>query len=226
MFRVLEETEIPFRIGTFFLPQLMQEMGPGRMLELGCGTGKHVMRVFSEHGWDCVGVDIDAALLEQASIYGQTILREDEEPLSFLEDNSFDLVAAQAVFHHMKDVDGNLSELVRCAKPGGVLLVYEVVENSFFLRTGRDIFKSWEGMPICSRLYVRDWLELFGRHHLDLLCAYGLLQWSASALTIACLLSRPLGNGLAQRMKLKKLAPTRKGYGRVEHILFVLQKPE
>jgi ubiquinone/menaquinone biosynthesis C-methylase UbiE len=195
------------------------------MLELGCGTGKHVMRVFSEHGWDCVGVDIDAALLQKASQYGRAILRKDEEPLSCLEDNSFDLVAAQAVFHHMKDVDGNLSELVRCAKPGKLLLIYEVVEDSLFLRMGRNIFKRWEGMPIYSRLYIRDWFEMFGRHHLDLVCAYGLRQWGGSALAIAHLLSRPLGNALAKRMRLKRLASAPSEYGRVEHVLFVLRKP-
>jgi SAM-dependent methyltransferase len=225
VFKVLEQTEIPFRIGTSFLPQLIQEIGPGRMLDLGCGTGNNMMRVFSECGWDCVGVDIDATALEKASQYGQAILRKGEEPLSCLENNSFDLVAAQAVFHHMKDVDGNLSELVRCVKPGKLLLIYEVVEDSLFLRFGRNVFKKWEGMPVYSRLYIHDWLEAFRRHHLNLLCAYGLREWGGSVLAVARLLSRPLGNALAKRMKLKKLVLAPTECKQVQFVLFILQKP-
>lgn len=223
--KALEQTKIPFRIGTSFLPQLIEEIGPGRMLDLGCGAGDKVMKVFFERGWDCVGVDIDAIALEKASQYGQTILRDDEEPLYYLEDNSFDLAVAQAVFHHMRDVDGNLSELVRCTKPGKLLLVSEVVEDSLFLRLGRNVFKEWEGMPIYSRLYIRDWLEVFQRYHLNLVCAYGLGQWGGVLLDVARLLSRALCNALAKRMKLKKFEPASTGYGRVQHVLFILQKP-
>jgi SAM-dependent methyltransferase len=224
--KVLEQTEIPFRIGTSFLPQLIQEIGPGRMLDLGCGTGNNVMRVFSECGWDCVGVDVDATSLEEASRYGQTILRKGEEPLYWLQDNSFDLVAAQAVFHHMRDVDGNLSELVRCVKPGRLLLIYEVVEDSLLLRLGRNVFKKWKGMPVYSRLHICDWLEAFQRHRLNLLCAYGLRQWAGSVLSVTCLLSRSLCNALAKRLKLKRLVLTHRGYGQVQFVLFILQKPQ
>ena len=226
MLGVLQQTEIPFRIGTSFLPQLIRELGSGRMLDLGCGSGDNVMRVFFEQGWDCVGIDINAALLERASRYGRTILRKGEEPLSCLDDNSFDLVAAQAVFHHMKDVDGNLGELVRCTKPGKFLLIHEVVEDNLFLRVGRNIFKRWEGMPIYSRLYIHDWLEAFQRHHLDLLSAYGLRQWAGSVLNVTRLLSRPLGNALAKHLKLRRLALAPTEYGQLQFVLFVLQKPE
>lgn len=225
MFKVLEQTEIPFRIGISFLPQLIQEIGPGRMLDLGCGTGSNVMRVFADYGWNCVGVDIDAVCLQQASQYGRTILRKDEEPLSYLEDNSFDLVAAQAVFHHMKDIDGNLSELVRCVKPGKLLLIYEIVEDSLFLRFGRNVFREWEGMPVYSRMYIHDWLEAFQRHRLKLLCAYGLREWGGTVLAAAYLLSRPLGNALAKRLRLTKLVLTPIECKRVQFILFILQKP-
>lgn len=223
--KVFEREEIPFMLESSFFPQLAEEMGPGRMLDLGCSTGK-VMKIFHRYGWVCVGVDIDATALRIASQYGKVIHRKNEEQLSDLEDNSFDLICAQAVFHHLKDVDGNLLELIRCAKPGALMLINEVVEDSLFLRLGRNLFNDWEGMPIYSRLYVCDWLEIFQQYNLNLLHTYGQGQWVGLASALIYYLPGRFQKALSKLEKHKKLALTSKGFGRVHYILFVLQKPK
>jgi len=145
-----------------FLPEVAAQLKPGAFLDIGCHRGVH-LQTFSQHGWTCVGVDIDAEALKTAEKYGAVHLRNGEEPLSFLPDESFDVVNTFNLFHHVKDVEGNFSEALRCLKPGGYLLVSENVENSFLLRQGRNIFSKWEGMPVCSRMRVQDWQEFLSR---------------------------------------------------------------
>ena len=195
------------------------------MLDLGCGTGT-AMKPFFECGWECVGVDIDPKALEKASQYGQVILRKGEESLFGLEDGSFDLVTANAVFHHLKDIDSNLSELIRCLKPGKLLLINEVVEDSFLMRAGRNIFKNWRGMPIYSRVCVRDWLEIFKRHNLNILCAYGQNHWASLAFVLFSYLPKPIQIALKKNFTRKKIDLADRDYGQIMFVLFVLQKSE
>jgi hypothetical protein len=75
------------------------------------------------------------------------------------EDESFDLIVANAVFHHLEDVEGDLVEFVRCAKPGKLLLINEVVEDNSLMHGARNIFKAWRGIPIKSRMYVSECSE-------------------------------------------------------------------
>jgi len=200
------------------------KMKPGRMLDLGCSTGR-IMQLFAEAGWSCVGVDVDADAIRQAVQSGTVFLRKDEEPLSYLQDNSFDLVCAVSVFHHMRDVHGNLSEIVRCTKPGGWLLIDEVVEDSLFIRLGRSIFKQWSGMPILSRLYVEDWLALFAQYNLTLHCAYGVTQWTGLVSELARFMPRVFHLRFASHLAFKKLGPDLKRDIGVHFVRFFVQKP-
>lgn len=145
-----------------FLPEVAEQLKPGAFLDIGCHSGIH-MKTFSERGWQCVGVDIDAEALKTAQQYGTVHLRNGEEPLAYLNDESFDVVNAFNLFHHVSDVEGSLREALRCLKPGGLLLVSENVEDSHLLRLGRNIFSKWEGMPVCSRMRIQDWLSLLSR---------------------------------------------------------------
>lgn len=222
MLRILKQERIPFLVIDFY-SHLAKEIEKGRMLDLGCGRGK-AMKPFFECGWDCVGVDINSEALKKASRYGQVILRKDEEPLSSLENESFDVITANAVFHHLKDINSNLSEVIRCLKRGGVFLLNEVVEDSFLMRSGRDIFKKWRGMPIYSRVYIRDWLDVFRRHNLKILRAYSQNHWVSFALMPSSFLPSPLKFAIRRHFTRKPLDLTAQNYGQIMFILFVLQR--
>ena len=217
----LRDDEIPFRVADFY-PRLARELGGGRMLDLGCGRG-NAMRPFAENGWECVGVDVDPGVLEDAKRYGQVVLRKDEEPLTQLEDASFDLISANAVFHHMKDVDGNLRELTRLLKPGRLLLINEVVEDSLFMRTGRNVFSSWHGIPIYSRMYIRDWLATFERHGLRPLATYGQNHWASLVVVASSYLPKAVQQ-LTRKLRRRKMDPANPGQPMM-FVLFALQKP-
>jgi len=105
---------------------------PGdRVLDLGCGEGRHVISAYMLGDVDSVGVDLGFSDLAIA----QTRFRDFEEPgnnaknfmlacanglqLPFA-DHSFDKVICSEVLEHIPDYAGALAEIERVLKPGGL----------------------------------------------------------------------------------------------------------
>jgi SAM-dependent methyltransferase len=110
------------------------QVGPGRALDLGCGTGTNVIYL-AQHGWEASGVDISsraialarrklrqADLSRRASVYAGDVTRLDGLPLAGL----FDLALDMGCLHNL---DGAGREryaqgLARRIKPGALYLLY------------------------------------------------------------------------------------------------------
>jgi SAM-dependent methyltransferase len=109
---------------------------PGnRVLDAGCGTGRHVCEAFRAGGVDVVGIDLKwedlckAAttlyLMREAEGGGRgrcLISRADVITLPFC-DEIFDTVICSEVLEHIADNRAAIGELVRVLKPGGNLVV-------------------------------------------------------------------------------------------------------
>lgn len=99
----------------------------GAVLDFGCGTGRLLQHFRHIHGIRIVGTDANPKMTEWCSrhIQGAEFFCNDlEPPLSFAEDESFDLVYAFSVFTHIP-IDFQrpwLSEMRRILRPGGFLL--------------------------------------------------------------------------------------------------------
>jgi SAM-dependent methyltransferase len=100
----------------------------GRGLDVGCGTGVLATRL-AEAGYEMSGIDPSEGMLEV--LRERTALVEAVQAsgtsLPFADD-SFDLVLTVAVMHHIAepdDVRQTLAEMVRVAKPGGRILVWD-----------------------------------------------------------------------------------------------------
>src|SRR5678816_2054196 len=70
--------------------------GPGRLLDVGCGGGTHML-AFAAAGWTPVGVDVSEAQLRLARARGCEVVLAPAEALPF-EDGSFD--AAVSMWTH------------------------------------------------------------------------------------------------------------------------------
>jgi SAM-dependent methyltransferase len=89
--------------------------GPGRCLDLGCGTGVAAVAV-AELGWAVIGVDVSSDLLGAARARGLEVLEASADALPF-EDASFD--AALSVWTHtdIDDFGVAVAEVARVLRP-------------------------------------------------------------------------------------------------------------
>jgi SAM-dependent methyltransferase len=92
--------------------------GPGRCLDLGCGTGLHFPTLVAL-GWKTTGIDLSADQLRLAAARddGVEVVQADASSLPF-EDDSFDAVVSIFTHTDMDDYPGAVREATRVLVPG------------------------------------------------------------------------------------------------------------
>ncbi|MEM6652742.1 MAG: class I SAM-dependent methyltransferase [Pseudomonadota bacterium] len=106
-----------------------------RVLDLGCGEGRHVHGLYLLGGLDIVGVDLHQPSLDKAA-EGMLMLSKpanaDKTHVSFqtgdatalqFADDSFDAIICSEVLEHLPDYEAALLEMRRVLKPTGKLCV-------------------------------------------------------------------------------------------------------
>jgi SAM-dependent methyltransferase len=89
--------------------------GPGRLLDVGCGGGSHML-AFAEAGWTPVGVDVSEAQLALARARGCDVVNARAEALPF-DDASFDAAVSMWTHTDVDDYAATLREIVRVLRP-------------------------------------------------------------------------------------------------------------
>lgn len=107
---------------------IVERCPSGRALDVGCGTGALAARLASA-GYEVAGVDPSGGMLEvlRRRAPGVDAVQGSGTALPF-PDDGFDLVYCVAVLHHVADhgaVRATLAEMVRVARPGGRVLVWD-----------------------------------------------------------------------------------------------------
>lgn len=93
------------------------------VVDMGCGPG-NLARLGLGHPKLLVGVDISEGALEKAAEHGYQTLYADVHSTP-LKSGIADLVTANALLHHIDDVEKVLAECARLVKPGGMLITDE-----------------------------------------------------------------------------------------------------
>lgn len=95
----------------------------GRVLDLGCGTGKAVEILKNkQNDLDITGLDISSRMLRKdISHLSVSLLLGDAGSLPF-SDGSFDCLISFYTLRNLKNIENTLDELLRCLKKGGQLL--------------------------------------------------------------------------------------------------------
>ncbi len=108
------------------------ELKPGdRVLDLGCGEGRHVISFYAEADVTAVGVDLGLNDLRTAAERAGDFLEPDNAAKGFglananalqlpFADSTFDKVVCSEVLEHIPDYQGALREIERVLKPGGL----------------------------------------------------------------------------------------------------------
>jgi len=107
---------------------IRQHVAPGRILDVGCGTGVLAARL-SDEKYDVTGVDPFRGMLKYLKQRrpGINAVHAFGQSLPF-KDNSFDLAYCVAVMHHVADpkaVRETVLEMTRVTKPGGHILIWD-----------------------------------------------------------------------------------------------------
>jgi 2-polyprenyl-3-methyl-5-hydroxy-6-metoxy-1,4-benzoquinol methylase len=95
-----------------------------RLLDIGAHIGT-LVEVAKELGWDAMGVEPSRWAAERGRERGLNILNTTLREAKF-ETGTFDAVTIWDVIEHLSDPLGELSEIQRVLKPGGVLAVHTI----------------------------------------------------------------------------------------------------
>jgi ubiquinone/menaquinone biosynthesis C-methylase UbiE len=118
-------------------------------LDFGCGIGR-LTRALAKHFQQCVGVDISATMIQQASKLNQAFpncrfIVNNEDHLQAFADHSFDMIYTKWVLQHLPNkshIRNYVAEFVRMLKING-LLVFQVRTGLSFkarLQVGRRLY--------------------------------------------------------------------------------------
>ncbi|WP_423130570.1 class I SAM-dependent methyltransferase [Gaoshiqia sp. Z1-71] len=102
---------------------LLKPVSPGKMLEIGCGTG-HWTEFFSERGFHITATDVAESMLTFArkkAISQVQWMTADVRQLPFA-DHTFDQVAVITALEFCGDINHAFAEMKRVLKPGGWLI--------------------------------------------------------------------------------------------------------
>lgn len=110
--------------------KLIQDKKGSRILDLGCGSGRHVVYLsrlgFDVHGFDASSkaLSMTQEWLKDESLHANLCEHRMEDPFPY-DDNFFDAVISIQVIHHnlIKNIRKTIREIERVLKPGGILFV-------------------------------------------------------------------------------------------------------
>jgi ubiquinone/menaquinone biosynthesis C-methylase UbiE len=104
----------------------------GRAVDLGCGTGVHTA-VLAERYKEVLAIDLSEPMLAWArGRRARSNIRYEQRDLSEVtveRDGPFDLIFSAYTLHHVPDLEAALQQMRRMLRPGGQIVVVDVVDD-------------------------------------------------------------------------------------------------
>ncbi|BDU27237.1 class I SAM-dependent methyltransferase [Flavobacterium sp. GSB-24] len=107
------------------------------VLDVGCGAGNYTLKMLSKvPNLSCTLVDLSLPMLDKAfervsaETKGKVIVKQGDIREIDLEENSFDIILAGAVLHHLRDDqdwETTFTKLFKLLKPGGCLMISDLI---------------------------------------------------------------------------------------------------
>jgi SAM-dependent methyltransferase len=108
---------------------VVAEIHPKSVLDVGCGPGEITERFVAELGADVKAIDVSARMVELTRARGIDAQVADIEDLPF-PNLEFDCVFAGWVLYHVPGLEQAVAECARVLRPGGRLVASSVFENN------------------------------------------------------------------------------------------------
>lgn len=101
---------------------LLPDVNGRKVLDAGCAAGWYTEWLI-RHGANVTAIDFSPAMIrmtrQRVGDKAEVIQADLNEPLDFLEDQSFDLILSSLTLHYLKDWQPVMNEFRRILKPGG-----------------------------------------------------------------------------------------------------------
>lgn len=100
-----------------------------RVVDIGCGTGRHWNALLNEHPAQLTGVDVSEEMLDRLKEkYPEAVVFND---LSKIEDHGADVIVSMLTIGYIADIENALREWHRILRPGGEILVTDIHPEGF-----------------------------------------------------------------------------------------------
>ena len=132
----------------YLAPHLRSEH---RLLDVGCGPGT-ITADFARRVSEVVAVDLSAEVVAKADAYAKSeglsnvACRVGDTYALDFEDNSFDVVHAHQVLQHVTRPVDVIKEMMRVAKPGGLVAVRDADYSAMFWAPADPVLDQWLAM--------------------------------------------------------------------------------
>ena len=138
------------------LTKIFKENGVQRVLDLGCGTGRHLL-FFSKKGFDIYGLDkspkgleIAKNWLDEEKLSAKLTLQRIDQKFPYKND-FFDVIISIQVIHHnlMKEILFSVKEIERVLKPKGFIFITVPFLQAFNVKNSK-----WKLKKVEKRTYI------------------------------------------------------------------------
>jgi ubiquinone/menaquinone biosynthesis C-methylase UbiE len=156
-----------------FILQHLGNVRGKRLLDLGCGAGENSV-YFAQRGAICVASDYSPGMVEVAlklaDRYGVSVEGRVINAMAIdYPDNSFDIVYAANLLHHIPDPTVTIREMHRVLKPGGMMCFWDPLRHNPVINVYRRIateVRTEDETPLHIDI-VREVRRSFGQTRFD-----------------------------------------------------------
>ena len=124
---------------------LMPDLHGRKVLDAGCGPGIYAVE-YLKLGADVTSIDLNGKMVEftkkRVGDRAKVLKADIAQPLTFAEDEYFDIVSAPLVLDYIKDWNFTFSEFFRVMKPGGHF-IFSCGHPSWYLRNQHIEFDNY-----------------------------------------------------------------------------------
>lgn len=128
----------------------LNDMPPGRLLDVGCGTGDFVAGM-ARMGWDATGIDFDREAVTSARRHESIKVFSGGLADQNFPDDAFDAITLSNVMEHLPDPAHTFAELKRILAPSGRLVIVTPNPDSL---GHRSFGRCWRGLEPPRHLFL------------------------------------------------------------------------
>lgn len=124
------------------------------VVDIGCGTGRHWPKIWSQHPHQLIGYDVSAGMLQQLRLkYPQAIARLiRQDRIEYAESRPAEVLISTLALAHIKKPDQAMQQWAAILKPGAQLLLTDYHPETLAL--GGDRTFVYQGRSLAIRNYI------------------------------------------------------------------------